>query len=121
MARSQHKKTTTALSVATQYVGFGGSNGINVGKAETVSFTVDHPASATTDYTVQVSNVTDDELLASESDWTDYSAITIPQKTSAGSFGVAVTKCAYRRVRLKAVTSVASGSVVVRTEVKGPS
>lgn len=118
--RSKLKPVTTTLTVSTQYISPGGANGMYLDKVESCSWTFTHPASATTTYTVQGSNMSEADILAGADDWFDYGGITIGEKTSTEKIGVGWTKFAYARARLKAVTTVASGSVTVRQCVKGP-
>ncbi len=114
MSIGELKTTFNAAATGTQYMGEGGSAGVSVKNHDTISWTISHPNTTTTDYTVQVSNMTDAEVLAGSDDWADYSGITVTQQTTAAKVAVGYTKPVFGRVRLKAVTGSGTGTIVVR-------
>jgi hypothetical protein len=114
------KETFRTAASGTQYVSEGGSTGAPVGRFESVSWSIEHPAATTTVYTVQVSNMDGDDQLSGYDDWHDYSGIAPVSKAAAEDFSINFIDCPYARVRLKAVTSGGSGVIVARQTTKGP-
>jgi hypothetical protein len=93
--------------------------GIPIKDRTDLTFVIDHPGSVTTAYTIQVSNMTDEEVNAGTSDWTAYDVISeLSLATDTNDF-IEFVNCAFMRVRLKQVTTVGSGSNTVRTCQKG--
>jgi hypothetical protein len=109
------KKLFDAAAGATQYVP--DSSGLILGNYADAGLTVIHPAATTTTYTLQVSNMTTTEITASEDDWCDY--VAIGAKSSAEKFPVDLDDPPFARVRLKMVTSAGTGTIEVRSCVKG--
>ena len=95
------------------------ANGIPLKDRTDLTFIIDHPGSVTTEYTVQVSNMTDDEVNAGSDDWTTYDTIAALTLNSDTNDFVEFVDCGFMRVRLKQVTSVGSGTNVVRICQKG--
>lgn len=93
------------------------ATGLDLLKFNDCGATVIHPASTTTAYTLQVSNMTKAEADAGVvDDWVDYTVI--GSKSSAEKFAVDLEDPPYARVRLKMDTSVGTAVIQVRYCVK---
>lgn len=86
-----------------------------------VGFVVEHPAGVTTAYTVEGSNATKDAIAANvNAGIFTYDPPTIPAKSAAENFGVKVkSDKAFRRIRMKMVSSVAGGNSIKITATEG--
>lgn len=105
----------SAAAGGTQYAP--SAAGLDILKFHDCGATVIHPASTTTDYTLQVSNMTKAEADAgSVDDWVDYTVV--GTKSAAEKIGLDLEDPPYARVRLKMVTSSGTGTIQVRYCVK---
>lgn len=107
-------KLFDAAASGTQYVP--DSSGLLIASYEDAGLTIVHPAATTTIYTLQVSNMTAEEIAASEDDWCDY--VTIGSKSAAEKFFIDLDDPPFARARLKMVTSLGSAPIEVRSCVK---
>lgn len=105
--------TATELTVSTQYFPSerSGLYGLDVKRMADVGMVVDHPAGATVAYTVQVSNMTDEQIQRGGTRWADY--LVIGSKSAVECFYIDLDDPPFVRVRLKAVTAVAAGTTTV--------
>lgn len=106
-----------AVSVATIYAPSAVTTpgGIPLTEKSDIGFVIVQPADTTTAYTVQVSNMTDEEALSGVDDWATYDTITELTLSAAGKDFIEFLDCPFARVRLKMVTSSGTGVVVVRS------
>jgi hypothetical protein len=109
------RKLFDAAAGGTQYVP--DSSGLVLKNYEDAGLTVIHPAATTTTYTLQVSNMTTAEIAASEDDWSDY--VPIGAKSAAEKFPIDLDDPPFARIRLRMVTSAGTGTIKVRSCVKG--
>lgn len=110
----------TVFNIATTGTQYAPSNtteklGIPVPVLGHVTFTIDHPASSTIAYSVQVSNMTDEECLKGSDDWTDYGEIATLTKSSAAKDFIEFVDVGFARCRLKLVTTVGTATPTVRS------
>jgi hypothetical protein len=118
MEVSSAKIYDQATSVATHYAP--STAGANVGRMSDVSITIVHPASTSTTYSIQGSDMSDDDVRAGKDDWVDYDlAEAIPQKVAAETFGIVLEDFEFKRLRLKMVTAAGTGVITARMHTKG--
>lgn len=80
-----------------------------------MTWTIDHPSGgASTTYSVEVSNATDQEHANAAPAAAADESIAGILKSAAASFAI-VGRAGFRRARLKAVTTTASGTATLRT------
>lgn len=107
--------TVAALTTGIQY--FPSERGADIKRMADAGMVIDHPAGATTTYTVQVSNMTDEQIRQGGARWADY--LVIGSKASAECFYVDLDDPPFAKVRLKADTAVAAGSTTFDLCTKG--
>lgn len=91
--------------------------GLPIGVWKDMGVTVVHPASVTTTYTLQVSNMTQVEVDAGiENDWCDY--IVIGTKSAAENIPIDGDDVPFGRVRLKMDTASGTNAIQARGCVK---
>ena len=114
-------KVVTALS-GTQYAPDADDYklGVPLHRSSLVTWIIDHPAATTTAYSVQVSNMTDQECRDGSDDWDDYTLIATQTPTGAEKVFIEFVSNGFARVRLKMVTTVGSGSNTVRCNKESP-
>lgn len=96
------------------------TRGLKLEQGDSVSFTVKHPAATTTDLTLQVSNMSDEDIDKGLDDWHDYAPTgytAIPQQTGAATFGHQA-KPGFARCRVKLVNSAGTGKLTIRSCVR---
>lgn len=117
----QHESVTiwnaTAVS-GTQYAP--STRGLLLEDADGIGFVIVHPAATTTDFTLEVSDMSDDDLNKGLDDWHTYAPtgfVAVPQQTGANKFGHQA-RPPYARCRLKMVNGAGTGLVTVRVCVR---
>ena len=97
------------------------TSGVEMQRFYDAGITIDHPGGGTsTTYTLEVSNMTLEEIRQGKDDWSTYSSVTIPVKASAEKFNVEVDEFLFARLRVKAVTSAGTGVATIRICTKAP-
>lgn len=110
---------TQYMGAATDLAGTAGKGGIALPHAHSIGIIIVHPAATTTQYTVEVSNDKQDEVMnGGDDDWAAYDLIAIPSKSAAETFGILLSNLPFARARIKAVTSAGSGVAKGKATIK---